>query len=239
MCLTSLAERGMQRRNVALSLGAWQRRPELVHRVHSILRRNKALHPVASGALFAALGGSLLATSVQLARCPQLVAFVPSEKAESAAAKQADVDRGLNASMTPVSLKGARRSPFYAMETKAVMHSSQAHAPEIADRSETKRLTSHHQAVNAKATAMKVKQATEQQFVVLTSWEQEERAPIVSQSDYDASQNSQADESSASNGQETSRVTVTRLIFKVLPTDSKSTQPTALHLRNGWLVIQL
>ena len=37
-CLASLAERGLQRRAEALSLGAWQRRPELVHRVHSILR---------------------------------------------------------------------------------------------------------------------------------------------------------------------------------------------------------
>ena len=44
-CLTSLAERGLQRRVQALSLGAFERRPELVHRVHSILRRRQALHP--------------------------------------------------------------------------------------------------------------------------------------------------------------------------------------------------
>ena len=37
-CLASLAERGLERRQAeALSLGAWQRRPELVHRVHGIL----------------------------------------------------------------------------------------------------------------------------------------------------------------------------------------------------------
>ena len=37
-CLASLAERRLTRRAEALSLGAWQRRPELVDRVHRILR---------------------------------------------------------------------------------------------------------------------------------------------------------------------------------------------------------
>ena len=36
-CLASLAERGLERRAEALSLGAWHRRSELVHRVHGIL----------------------------------------------------------------------------------------------------------------------------------------------------------------------------------------------------------
>ena len=44
-CLASLAERGLERRVEALSLGAWQRRPELVHRVHSILRGKGGLSP--------------------------------------------------------------------------------------------------------------------------------------------------------------------------------------------------
>jgi beta-lactamase regulating signal transducer with metallopeptidase domain len=52
-CLTTLAERGLQQRELlrraqALSLGAFERRPELVHRVHSILRRKQALHPLAA-----------------------------------------------------------------------------------------------------------------------------------------------------------------------------------------------
>ncbi len=52
-CLTTLAERGLQQRELlrrahALSLGAFTRRPELVHRVHSILRRKRALNPLAA-----------------------------------------------------------------------------------------------------------------------------------------------------------------------------------------------
>lgn len=77
-CLASLAERGLQRRAEALSLGAWQRRPELVHRVHSILRRKHTLSPLGNGTLLVALGCSLLFGSIELARCPQLIAFVPA-----------------------------------------------------------------------------------------------------------------------------------------------------------------
>ena len=77
-CLTSLAERGLQRRAEALSLGIWQRRPELAHRVHSILRRSNGLSPLAANAMLGIVGCGLLLGSVELARCPQLVAFVPA-----------------------------------------------------------------------------------------------------------------------------------------------------------------
>jgi beta-lactamase regulating signal transducer with metallopeptidase domain len=90
-CLTALAERGLQQRELlrraqALSLGAFERRPELVHRVHSILRRKQALHPLAAGALVSVLGCGLVVGSVELARSPQLVAFVaaPEPDAQSA-----------------------------------------------------------------------------------------------------------------------------------------------------------
>ena len=76
-CLASLAERGLERRAEALSLGAWQRRPELVHRVHSILRRKGALGPVETRVLLGALSVGLVFGAVELSRCPQLVAFVP------------------------------------------------------------------------------------------------------------------------------------------------------------------
>ena len=77
-CLTSLAERGLQRRAGALSLGAWHARPELVRRVHSILRHKHALSPVAARTILAAVGCVLLAGATALARCPRLIAFVPT-----------------------------------------------------------------------------------------------------------------------------------------------------------------
>jgi hypothetical protein len=90
-CLTTLAEHGLEHRELlrrvhALALGVFERRPELVHRVHSILRRRQALHPVAARALMGLLGCGLILGSVELARSPQLVAFVaPRPDVETAA----------------------------------------------------------------------------------------------------------------------------------------------------------
>ena len=87
--LTSLAERALARRCAqALSLGAFERRSELVRRVSSLLARKPALHPVAARALVGVVTCGLLAASVELARCPQMVAFVP---AAPAAAEQGHV----------------------------------------------------------------------------------------------------------------------------------------------------
>ena len=78
-CLASLAERSLKRRAQALSLGAFGRRPELVHRVHSILWRKRALNPTAGRAWVGAIACGLLFGAVELARCPQMVAFVPAK----------------------------------------------------------------------------------------------------------------------------------------------------------------
>jgi len=77
-CLASLAERGLERRTEALSLGVWQRRPELVDRVHSILRCKPRLSPLGARALLGVLSGCLLLGALELARCPQMIAFVPT-----------------------------------------------------------------------------------------------------------------------------------------------------------------
>jgi beta-lactamase regulating signal transducer with metallopeptidase domain len=98
-CLASLAERGLERRAEALSLGAWQRRPELVHRVHSILRRKRTLGAMGTRALLGVFGCSLVFGSIELARCPQLVAFVSVRNQErelggAGLSAQSDLQRG-------------------------------------------------------------------------------------------------------------------------------------------------
>ncbi|MGH9598527.1 MAG: hypothetical protein ACRD27_01580, partial [Terracidiphilus sp.] len=62
----------------------WQRRPELAHRVHSVLRRKHALNPVAARVALGAVGCGLLLGSVEMARCPQLFAFVQPALAQAA-----------------------------------------------------------------------------------------------------------------------------------------------------------
>jgi beta-lactamase regulating signal transducer with metallopeptidase domain len=83
-CLTSLAERGMHRRSESLSLGAWHRRPELVRRVHSILRRRKALGPLGARSVLTVMACGLIAGTVELSRCPQLIAFTQSPETQTA-----------------------------------------------------------------------------------------------------------------------------------------------------------
>jgi beta-lactamase regulating signal transducer with metallopeptidase domain len=87
-CLTALAERGLQQRELlrrahALSLGAFTRRPELVHRVHSILRRKRALNPLAAAALVGVVGFGLVIGALELSRSPQLVAFVAAPETDA------------------------------------------------------------------------------------------------------------------------------------------------------------
>ena len=71
------------RRAQALSLGAFERRPELVSRVDSILRRKQTLHPLAAGALVGIVGCGLVVGAVELSRSPQLVAFVAAPKPDT------------------------------------------------------------------------------------------------------------------------------------------------------------
>jgi hypothetical protein len=78
LCLAHLAEHSLLRRGYALVLGAWERRPELVKRVHRILAR-----PTASMGRRPALAvtGSFvigaLGCALTLAHAPQLVSFTP------------------------------------------------------------------------------------------------------------------------------------------------------------------
>jgi len=82
-CLASLAERRLERRAEALSLGAWHRRSELVHRVHRILLHKRTMSSTAAGALLATLGFMLVAGSFEMSRFPQLVAFVPKHNTQA------------------------------------------------------------------------------------------------------------------------------------------------------------
>jgi hypothetical protein len=79
ICLTRLAEYSMFRRNLSLALGAWERRSELVRRVHRILRSpdpqvigGKRAAVVTCGLMIAVSAGA-----VALARFPRLLSFAP------------------------------------------------------------------------------------------------------------------------------------------------------------------
>jgi beta-lactamase regulating signal transducer with metallopeptidase domain len=113
-CLASLAERGLERGReqsleqglarraaASLSLGAFERRSELVGRVHSILRRKNVLSPWGSRALVGAVGCGLLVASVELARSPQVVEFV-----SPLSVARASLEQGPSMSMQTARLAG-------------------------------------------------------------------------------------------------------------------------------------
>jgi beta-lactamase regulating signal transducer with metallopeptidase domain len=287
-CLTSLAERGLERRAEALSLGAWQRRPELVHRVHSILRRRHTLGRVGTRALLGAIGCSLVFGSLELARCPQLVAFVSQRNQDrelggaslsAAANSQRASAKLVNATyIAPRSAAGSRGSSgVRAAKFDAILptgrsaesEKTQGSAPGFVVEQEVEavsKTTYYGPAprsprpvmLRAEMPTSQSSPTEQQQWVVVATWEQIE-APNQNSgvaangliADYETGATAQAPTSSSAANDATAggteqlmtqpakQFTITRLIVKIYPAASFSTQPTLVPTHNGWFVLQL
>ncbi len=78
LCLTHLAEYSLVRRGFSLVLGAWERRPELVRRVHRILTQPaRSMGRKPAIAVCATLIAGTLGGTLTLAHAPEFVSFVP------------------------------------------------------------------------------------------------------------------------------------------------------------------
>jgi beta-lactamase regulating signal transducer with metallopeptidase domain len=252
-CLASLAERGLQQRAEALSLGAWQRRSELAHRVHGILLRKKALRPVASATLLGALGCGLVAGSVEFARCPQLVTFVPSQNHEAA-----------NKDVVAVSTQGDAvfhdgrnlASGFHAVEAKAVVPAAGAAGHALANTQLSSGQLKHLAPASTKLASTSLAKAekpaapksdkAQQEWIVFTSMEQvgpvDRGGQLTADYDTTVSGDSAIRDSASTDewkSQMGDQMTVTRLLLRMLPPSSFPAQPDPASFRNGWFVIQL
>ncbi len=124
--LANVAGHAIARRHAhALSLGAFERRSELARRVASLLARKPTLHPAAARALVGVAACGLLAVSLELARCPQMVAFVPTAPAANVAqinlpAMQDQGDRVFRQPVAASSISG-----FRAITAKAILAPNQ------------------------------------------------------------------------------------------------------------------
>jgi hypothetical protein len=284
-CLASLAERGLEHRGHglalgALSLGAWQRRPELVRRVHSILRGRSVLHPIAARSLMAVLGCGLLLGAAGLARCPQMVAFSPMPEVESTRLGRSAhytqvVDPAFTSLRTMAVQTSAHRAQAgpYLTELKAPMpiraqssemnlagKKTESHAGparQLADPRFSKpavreeMLKANLSLPEAAPRADGGPDATDGQsqdanqgWIVLTAWEQVETSGQWDQMDkaHQADRSMTSDEAASQSakqdsGQRNAQMTITRLVFRVIPVNSQS--PAAGQLRTGWLVFQL
>jgi beta-lactamase regulating signal transducer with metallopeptidase domain len=241
-CLASLAERGLQRRVEALSLGAWQGRPEVVQRVHSILRRGRALGPVASGAVMGVLGCGLVAGSVWLARSPEVVAFVPARGVEMGQREVASKTLSYAASSTPevhgvkaapVKVKGWIRREDRGIQVLTIL----AKDAEVDG-------APKQQMVASAARDSQTRAGHEEQWVVLTAWEQVETSNLQAglTADYDTgAEDAQNKAVARGQGDElpAGQRTVTRLIFRIVPAGSTHGKDATAAMHDGWLVLQL
>ena len=251
-CLANLAERHMQHRAQALSLGAWQQRPELVNRVHRLLRQPHPLYPRATRAVLAMLSCGLLVGSVELARTPQLIVFTPVQTASStvtAASSQTQTPPAqfvhtafVETSKRPSTshdLTATKPHPLIA-SARAKLASSTPYVAAAPVPSTPFIAAAHHMPPLQPTTAFTPDQ---QQWLVVTTWEQVQarRASPLS-ADYDSGDGtlqSGADTTGETGSTVTTQFTVTQLILKILPASSAPAQPVAMPLRNGWFVLQL
>jgi hypothetical protein len=257
-CLANLAERGLERRAEALSLGAWHKRSELVHRVHGILLRKRGMSRTAAGALLAAIGCALMAATVEMARAPELVAFVPRQTALAMTAARQQQLAALLAQES-ADAKATLPQGFRAVQAKAIMPpvgravSISAVKHETAGASYEGAAQKHPREVaKSGAAGDRVIPGEEQQWVVLAAWEEvhtvsrQNGENLVADFDGDRQDSRATDpnsstQKSGSQGAAANRYTVTQLILRVVPANqnSNSTQPATGIVRGGWLVIQL
>lgn len=254
-CLASLAERGLERQVEALSLGAWQRRPELVHRVHSILRGKGGLSPMGARIMLGTLGCGLLAGSVELAQSPQLVAFVPARNLVAAsnveAPKITTAAKSVPAEIATVAHEKKLAPKNHIATANPVTDSGTPTAMNVTLRQSTKSETPALP-VKANVEPRKTPNAPEQQWIVLTAWEQvdtsNQAAGLVS--DYETGARSAASDGLVDPQRQDSRITITQLMFKIVPEGggsntaakpaaSPSASQPRFAIRDGWLVLQL
>jgi beta-lactamase regulating signal transducer with metallopeptidase domain len=268
-CLTSLAERGVQRRAEALSLGAWQRRPELVHRVHSILRRKKVLGPLGARSIVTLIACGIIFGTVELSRCPQLIAFTQTSEGDATqshalAAQEIPVRmpfRMVDTRFTeppPVQPSVPKANKPYSKEFKpsrsGVPGSScrtssrceraeaSSSAGKLSLESTPSSLLPRQQLLKTQGTeqaSVAAQEPQEQSWIVLTTWEE------VATPNQGAVQSDTAADQPGAHATDSVRekpaeqLKVTQLVFKVIPANSKSQSPLAVPIRGGWLVIQL
>ena len=254
-CLASLAERGLERRAEALSLGAWHKRSELAHRVHGILLRKRGMSRTAACTLLATVGCALLAATVEMAKAPQLIAFVP--KRELAMTPERQDQMAALLAQESADTKMVLPAGYRAVQAKEIMppvrrvHSISSEKHQSVSIEKNRLVGLSQRVAKSGAAVDQVNPDAEQKWVVLAAWEEVHTVSRLAGqeqvSDFDrnagatqtADPNVNAQESKTPNA--ASSYTITQLILRVVPANqnANSNQPAIGVVRAGWLVIQL
>jgi hypothetical protein len=237
-CLARLSEYALRYRGESLSLGVWQRRPELVRRVHSVLLRTRPAGPLATFTTLAVLACGLLCATVELARCPQLIAFVPSDHSALKAIQHSRPARLEPATLALAShaaqLKAAGVRPAHPVNR-------QASGVEVSSNLRSQRLSSSTDSTEPQFADVIVPELPEQPLLVLSAINRLQLAASDFQivSDFEMAPDSAPDWAARPSPPAPGQVTITRLIVRILPSAYDPGHPAVAPNRGSWLVIQL
>ena len=243
-CLTSLAERRLDRRAVSLSLGAWERRSELARRIHSILQRSEGMSRTQARVVVGVMAVALLGGATELARCPRIVSFSAPELDASAPLVESASSMLPALSYQPVVARTTARSTDPAHETllKASMpsFSSVASSETRSDYAQSNEAQSNEAQSNDARSPSEVSQAAVVP-VVTHRRSQRARLPVVQRTKQPRTEVQQWVVLTSSWGQPGGVPAVSRMVLTVsserglVSSYSYAAVPTDV----GWLVIQL
>lgn len=230
LCLARVAEFSLVNRGLALALGAWGRRPELVKRVQRILRRPAEVHTGRKALLApAALTLAALGCAAALARCPQVVSFAPRMH-EAAGRLVSEPARQQADEAASVQTKPAMATD--ALATRAVMVKAVLPHRRMAARTalaRVKRTAPETELVRTTARMQRMERVPE--WVVMTEWERMEMPQLVITVQGTRSYRS-TDKSAATDMRTPDR-----------PTDKDPSVGSAVYaavpFANGWLIVQI
>jgi beta-lactamase regulating signal transducer with metallopeptidase domain len=255
-CLTSLAERGRAHRAEALSLGAWQGRSELARRIHSILLHRAELSSSAVISMLVLMTCGLALGTVELSRCPQLVAFTP--RLATAEAWQAETTQA-QWSRLAYGVGGARdEAGFRAVKAVAVLPEPHAESA-IGTKTSVRKVHStkasvrgldstvaadEPEFVRVVASGAETTSVGQQQWIVFTAWEQvsamgHNPAESTTVSDFDSTEQKEAQGDVKQTPQNRGQGTAVPVIVRILPADFMIHRLELAHVSGGWLVFQL
>jgi len=243
-CLARLAEYALRYRGEALSLGFLQRRPELVRRVQSLLLRKGPASPLTAFVTFTVLACGLLFASFELAHLPQLIAFVPPARPALQIPQQASVPANLQPAALVLSPHAARPNAAKLLSTRAFAAPTSTAPDSISARSSQPQ--PQDDSYESQVADVLVPEFTERPVLVLStlviSNSDQLSLPASSAhivSDFEFAPDSAPEWPAQLSRSASGRVSITRLIVRILPPANLSSHPAAGANRGSWLVIQL
>jgi hypothetical protein len=224
------------------------------------------LGSTAAFALLLVLGSGLLLGSVELCRCPELVAFLPDSDVQLTARTEAtrpQEARLVNTGFTQALAREGADSGLRAVQTVATVRDEGSADSNVAKMAVRRKISTRtdgqgkdelrpegpspgssanaSKAVMASAESSRPEAAPaiEEQWIVFTAWEQTATVNLPAESTQHTGAWSNELGDAQPKAQGMGQGTVTRLVVRILPANFTTGRPGVARFSNGWLVLQL